>query len=38
MRRITCKGRALLALATLFGATLVAAAMPLAAMAANWGP
>lgn len=38
MRRITFKCRALLALATVFGAALLAAAAPLTAMAANWGP
>jgi hypothetical protein len=38
MRRITIKRRALVALATVLGAALLAAAMPLAAVAANWGP
>jgi hypothetical protein len=38
MRRFTRKGRALVALGTVFGAAVLAAAMPLAAIAANWGP
>jgi hypothetical protein len=38
MRRFTRKRRALVALATAIGATLLAAAAPLTAMAANWGP
>jgi hypothetical protein len=38
MRRITHKGRALVALGTVLAAAVLAAAMPLTALAANWGP
>jgi hypothetical protein len=38
MHRITHKGRALVALATMLGTTLLAAIQPLVAIASNGGP